>query len=146
MLLIKGGQILLIKRSDTLSEFPGWYMLPGGKQEKNETSKEAAFRETLEETGFLVKDASLRIIATHYHEYKSKVYQVYIFVADNFSGSIKKSREGIPVWLDIDQALDDPKLYPDLKRHIKLIINSKDGELFFTYHRFNKDLKIIESR
>lgn len=34
---MNNDQILLIKRSDNLEYFPGWYILPGGKHEYNET-------------------------------------------------------------------------------------------------------------
>jgi len=146
MLLIKDQKVLLVKRSEHLKDFPGWFILPGGKQEKNETPKKTAIRETLEETGIRVNDAILKVVATHYHEYKSKVYLVYIFISQDFEGSLIESKEGIPQWHDVQEALDNPKLYPDLKRHIKLILDSKSSEVVFTYHRFDADLKILESR
>ena len=41
MLIRDGEKILVIKRADDLLDFPGWYILPGGKQEINETVEEA---------------------------------------------------------------------------------------------------------
>ena len=146
MLLVKNDQVLLVKRSEELKDFPGWYILPGGKQEKYETPKEAAIRETFEETGIKVKDASLRVVATHHHEYKSKIYLVYIFESQDFEGSLIESKEGVPQWVNLQEALDYPKLYPDLKRHIKLILSQKSNEVIFTYHRFDKSLNIVETR
>jgi 8-oxo-dGTP diphosphatase len=146
LLLIKDGQVLLVKRNENLKDFPGWFILPGGKQEKNETPKEAAIREVFEETGIKVNDAVLKVIATHYHEYKSKVYLVYIFESNNFEGLLKESSEGIPMWINIEEALNNPKLFPDLKRHIKLILESRSVDILFTYHRFNVNLEIIEAR
>jgi len=118
MLCIKDGNILLVKRNENLADFPGWYILPGGKQEKDETPLDATIRETFEETGIKVKEAVLRIIATHYHEYKSKVYIVNIFKSSNFEGSLVESKEGTPEWMPVDEVIKNPKLYPDLKRHI----------------------------
>ncbi len=146
MLIVKDGKVLLMKRSDDLPDFPGWYILPGGKQEKNETPQEAAIRETVEETGIKAVNPRLRIVATHYHEYKSKVYLVYIFESSEFDSSLKESKEGVPQWMPMDEALNHPKLYPDLRRHIKLITDSKSNDIIYTYHRFNKKLEITESR
>ena len=46
----KGDKILIIKRSD----IPIWEF-PSGKKENNETFKQAAIRETKEETGLVVE-------------------------------------------------------------------------------------------
>ena len=146
ILLVKDGNVLLVKRSEALADFPGWYILPGGKQEKHETPEGAAIRETHEETGISVHKASLKVIATHYHEYKNKVYLVYIFTSSDFEGSLVESKEGIPQWLPMNEAVNNPKLYPDLKRHIQLILKSNSNNIVFTYHRFNKNLEIIETR
>lgn len=146
LLIVNDEQILLVKRNEHLNEFPGWYILPGGKQKENETPEETAIRETFEETGVKVNGANLRVIATHYHEYKSKVYLVYIFTADGFDGSLVESKEGTPEWMNTQEALNHPKLYPDLKRHIEIILGSKSDSIVFTYHRFNDKLEIVESR
>lgn len=129
-----------------MEDFPGWYILPGGKHEYDETPLQTAIRETFEETGIKVTNPKLRVLATHYHDYRDTVYLVYIFTAQEFKGSLIESSEGTPMWLPINQALSNPKLYPDLKRHIEIIIKGQSDELVFTYHRFNKDMKIIETK
>jgi len=77
-LIINEGRGLFIKRDDSLNEFPGWLILPGGKQKEDETPQQAATREVFEETGLKITDPKLKVIATHNHIYKSKVYIVYI--------------------------------------------------------------------
>ena len=123
MLIVKDGKGLFIKRSETLEDFPGWLMLPGGKQEGTETPYQAAIRETFEETGLKVINPQLKVIATHNHDYKNKIYLVYIFNADEFSGELIDFEEGKgePVWLPLEETLENPKLYPDLKRHIPFL-------------------------
>ena len=146
MLILKGDEALFIKRSEKLENFPGWYMLPGGKQEHDETPMRAAIIETFEETGLKVIKPQLKVVATHFHEYKPKVYLVFIYLAREFSGRlIEKSEEGELIWLSVNKILEDPKLYPDLKRHFRLIFEGDGQEVIFTYHRFNKDLEIIET-
>jgi 8-oxo-dGTP diphosphatase len=146
-LVIKGGKGLFIKRDESLEDFPGWLMLPGGKQEYDETPQQSAVRETFEETGLKIADPELKVIATHNHYYKNKVYLVYIFTAKEFSGKLIDVEEdkGTPVWIPLDEALGHPKLYPDLKRHIKLIRESENSDVIFTYHKFNKNLEIIKT-
>jgi 8-oxo-dGTP diphosphatase len=144
MLIINDRKLLVIKRSEKLKDFPGWLMLPGGKQEVNETPQQAAIRETFEETGLKAVNPKLKVVATHNHFYRKKVYLVYIFVANEFSGKLKSSKEGKALWIPLDKALKHDKLYPDLKRHIRLATESDSQDVIFTYHKFNKDLEIIE--
>ena len=144
MLIVKDGKGLFIRRSERLENFPGWLMLPGGKQEADETPLQAAILETWEETGIKVNNPQLRVIATHNHGYRNRVYLVYIFQVSEFSGELKELGEGTPLWLSLDEVLEDPHLYPDLKRHIKLILETKGDQVIFTYHKFNQDLEIVE--
>ena len=146
MLLFDKGRILFIRRDENLKDFPGWLMLPGGKHEHNETPLQAAIRETFEETGIKVSSPQLRVVATHYHEYRPKVYLVYIFQASKYVGKlVDRSEEGEPIWIETKKALSDPKLYPDLKRHIDIVLKSSNEGVIFTYHRFNSKLEIIET-
>lgn len=63
-LVFQDDKILLVKRSNKLSEGGKW-ALPGGFVDRNETIKEAAAREIMEETGYEVADMTLlRIIDT----------------------------------------------------------------------------------
>lgn len=142
LLVLKNEELLLVKRSDNAEHFPGWCMLPGGKQEKDETPAQTAIRETYEETGIKALSPKLKIVATHLHEYKSKVYLVFIFTSDKFSGDLVESDAGRPVWMKLSDALEDPKLYPDLKRHIDIILKSSADEAVFTYHEFDNQLNI----
>jgi len=144
MLVVKDGKVLVQKRPDDAEAFPGWYMLPGGHQEVDETPLQAAIRENFEETGIMVVNPKLKIIATHNHFYRKRVYIVYIFVAEDFSGELKESDEGKPMWKDLDDLMMDEKLYPDLRRHVRIAMEDKSDEIIYTYHKFNKDLEIVE--
>ncbi|MBD3362219.1 NUDIX domain-containing protein [Candidatus Dojkabacteria bacterium] len=146
-LITKDDQILFVQRDKNLKDFPGWLMLPGGKQEVNETPSKTAIRETKEETGLKIRDPKLKIIATHNHEYQSKVYIVFIFSSTNFSGRLIKQEKafGKPVWLGYNEALNSKNIYPDLKNHIKIMQSLKKHELVYTYNKFNEKLEIVES-
>jgi len=45
------GRILLLKRRDDETVYPGYYTFPGGKVEGNETIKQALAKEVMEECG-----------------------------------------------------------------------------------------------
>lgn len=144
MLVVSDGKVLVLKRGENEKDFPGWYMLPGGKQEENETPIQAAIRETFEETGIKVLNPKLKVVATHNHDYRGKIYLIYIFMAEDFSGDLVQSNEGVALWMPLDELMNDSKLYPDLKRHIKLITSDELNEVLFTYHKFDSNLKIKE--
>lgn len=147
MLIVKDGKGLFIKRDENLDEFPGWLILPGGKQQEDETPQQAAIREVFEETGLKVINPKLKVIATHNHLYKSKVYIVYIFEATEFSGELidYEDRKGKPLWIPLNEVVKELNLFPDLRRHIRLIQEKGESSPIFTYHKFNKDMEIVET-
>lgn len=65
--VIKGNEVLLARRVNT-TYMDGWYALPGGHLEDNETLPEGAARELKEETGLSVKPADLEL----FHVYQNK--------------------------------------------------------------------------
>jgi 8-oxo-dGTP diphosphatase len=95
----KGDKILIIKRSD----IPIWEF-PSGKKENNETFKQAAIRETKEETGLVVE------IEYELGKYENKLLFRNVisktFVCKIKSGKITKNREVI------DFKFVDPKKLP----------------------------------
>jgi ADP-ribose pyrophosphatase YjhB (NUDIX family) len=56
------GNYLWIRRSSTAPSRAGQYEHPGGHAERGETAKEAARRETREETGIKIRDDELRVV------------------------------------------------------------------------------------
>lgn len=89
LVLKKQGKLLLLKRFNGIWEFPG------GGVEFGEHPKDAAIRETKEETGLEAKEAELIGItsATFISNAKNKhaIYAVYL--AKEFSGSVRISQE-----------------------------------------------------
>jgi 8-oxo-dGTP diphosphatase len=53
--LIKGGKVLVIRRSMADDDLPGYYELPGGKIEPEETKEQAVVRELQEELSLRVE-------------------------------------------------------------------------------------------
>ena len=58
-LVVKAGNVLLVKRSMKVTSEPGKLALPGGYLDREETTKSGVKREILEETGYKVDNPTL---------------------------------------------------------------------------------------
>ena len=57
----KDGKFLLVKRSEKEANYPGKWLFPGGKVEKQEDALQGLLREIKEETGLEVEDKAAMI-------------------------------------------------------------------------------------
>lgn len=78
--LTHAGKVFLIWQD----EFEQW-VFPGGKTERDETPHDALIRELQEETGVVVRKATL-IEAEPPKIYPTGVFQLYLFAVDTFVG------------------------------------------------------------
>ncbi len=78
-IIIKDGKIALIK-----SKKGGWYKFPGGGIEEGETAADAAIRETLEETGLVLRRESVKEYGMVHEIRKSIYYEDEIFEQKSF--------------------------------------------------------------
>jgi len=96
MLIIKDGLILGITRRNDKTK----YGLPGGKVEPGETPKEAAIRETFEETSIRVKDCELIYDRVELgNGPKGFDLHSFCYYATSWEGEPQKSEEGEVAWL-----------------------------------------------
>ena len=84
VILIKDGKILLLLRSDKSRWMPGVYGPPGGHIDPGESPKQAAVRETYEESGLTVKSADLELLV---QRTKHDFGMVYYYITDKFVGN-----------------------------------------------------------
>ncbi len=96
-LVRRGNQILLQNRVK-----PDWkgYALPGGHVEPGESFVDAVIREMQEETGLTVKP---KLCGLKQFPSDGARYIVFLFLADEFTGTLTSSSEGEMVWVDRDQ-------------------------------------------
>jgi 8-oxo-dGTP diphosphatase len=75
VVLQNGGEVLLVKNS-----YVPYYSLPGGYVRRNETAREAALRELVEEVGVSAKGDELELVLDETHDWEGKRDHVEIFV------------------------------------------------------------------
>ena len=89
-----GDRILMLKRPDSASSFPGVWSLTAGKIEKGESPEAAAVREIKEETGLTVSRPAASLDPIFVRE-KDTIWKVYPFLFVSGSDDVELNRENI---------------------------------------------------
>lgn len=84
--LIEDGKIVAIKYKKEMNK--GYYDIPGGKIEENETSIQASIREFREETGIEIIDQKYK--GNVIIEYPNKIFDFDIYVVNKYKGDPKE--------------------------------------------------------
>jgi 8-oxo-dGTP diphosphatase len=123
VIIHKNNKVVLVKRTN--EPFKGYFALPGGIMKLNETLKEAAEREALEETGLKVKIESLLGIFDEINrDPRGRVISV-CFVAKPIGGELKAGSETKEVkWFNLNEisfrlAFDHNKILEEYTRKFK---------------------------
>lgn len=90
-LIIKNKKILLTKRSNYTTAFPGYWTCPGGRADQGETAREAVVREVKEEVGLDFRPTTL------FARGKYKDRQLHRFLGE-WSGKIKVQEKEITAY------------------------------------------------
>ena len=124
--LIKGDEILTLRRSGNKKVYPNKLSGFGGKVEPGEDLFASAKREFFEETGVILKEISLRGMFMRMMD-TGYLNQMYLFVADEFEGEPKAiSDEGAIQWLKIEDFLNHPDIVNHIPLYLRQIIDGKD--------------------
>ena len=130
--IIKDGEVLLIEKKRGVGE--GLYNGPGGKLEENETPKEAAIRETEEETKVTPEEVE-KIGELEFIFGQDPFMFVHVFKAKSFSGEPEETEEARPEWFNTEKLPYD-EMWPDDKHWIPKML---DGESFLARFYFDED-------
>ena len=129
MFVIKDGQVLLIHKKRGLGA--GKINGPGGRLEINETPKECAIRETIEElciTPLHVKAAG----QLFFHAEDMPRIHAYVFTATDYTGTPTETDEAIPIWYE-KQDVPYDAMWEDDRYWLPQVLDNKVVEGWFTF-------------
>ena len=104
--VVAGNKVLCIRYKE---ENIGYIDIPGGKIEEGETGVEAAIKEVKEETGIEV--SNLEEVGNAVIEYPDRIYNMNVFVANDYKGNTRNNKENDAFFLDIEYLLKEKKRY-----------------------------------
>lgn len=109
--LIKDDKVVAIRYKEGNNK--DYYDIPGGKIEENETSIQAAIREFKEETGIEITNPME--IGKAYIECPNLIFDLDLFIVDEYKGKPQKFYENDSVWIEIDNLLKQEKKLPTIE-------------------------------
>lgn len=134
----KDNKVLMIYRNKKKNDIhEGKYNGLGGKLEKGETPYDCVIREVKEESGLLIKKPILKGFLSFPEFDGVNGWNVFVYLARDFKGKIKKSKEGELVWVNIDD-LNRLNLWEGDKYFLKYIF--KDVFFYGVFYYKNKKL------
>jgi 8-oxo-dGTP pyrophosphatase MutT (NUDIX family) len=139
-LIFNKNKVLFLKAS-TQKDWNGYFDPPGGPIEKGEDPLMTAKREIFEETG--LKVAKIKLLGViHVSGFFGKDVMMFVVKAMSDKTKVKKSSEGIPIWLDIDK-IDNYKFIEDMKPILKKVLSIKKGDFFVGVSQFDGKDKLL---
>ncbi len=130
--LESNGKLLMLQRRK--EPFQGFWTAPGGKLEPLEEPRQTIIREIWEETGLTLKSPTLKMITSETGEGLDYNWLVFIFLAHDFSGSLKESDEGALQWIPKPLLLDSS--IPDVDCKLLPLI-FEEGKRYFVRLSYN---------
>ena len=132
------GRILVEDRVD--ASWPG-ICLPGGHVEKEESFTEAAIRETLEETGLLIKNPRLCGVK-QFQTREDTRYVVFFYKTNQYEGTLTSSEEGEVVWMRREE-LYSRKTVEDLDKMLEVFDREDLSEFQYIQNGDDWGLKLL---
>lgn len=87
LILIEDNNVLLLKRSNT-GYMDGYYGLPSGHLDGNETAREGGAREIKEEIGIVVEPSDLKVVHVMHRKAENDERIDFFITTDKYQGEI----------------------------------------------------------
>lgn len=130
----KDHKVLLFKRSDSASKFPGFWIGPGGHIDKNDDAITGAIREIKEEAGIDITPSNIKLkgLSLHYHLDRGEVWVSFIFLATIPTHQDAKIEdiEGKARWIDLEELESMDNIFPPSKYYFDHVLNDKPGVMY----------------
>mgnify|MGYP001186282177 FL=1 len=138
-LYVKNDQVLLLKKPRR-----GWWAIPGGKMEPQETVKHSVKREFKEETGLIINNPVLKGIYTFLIRDGEQIvneWMMFTFLTTDAEGELQEvTDEGLLAWHPIDRLNELPMAKGD---HIILEHALHGKEIQFGTFLYTVDQELI---
>ena len=134
VVVVHKGRVLAFKAEDPTSKRQ-YIFLPGGLIESGETPEQAAIRESLEETGYVVEvNSHPRIIRTYHFEWDGCIHHCEtIFLAGNLKRELAKPvndaayHRGVE-WVPVEEVARTFAYHADILEPVQDLVKSVTGE------------------
>ena len=110
VMLKRGNEILLLKRSSTRTYAPNKYHLMGGHVEQGETFCTAAIREAREELGIVIQSQDLKFVHMYHRTSIEPTIVVTVFECVIWQGeiaNIEPEKHSDVAWFNVNNLPDD---------------------------------------
>ena len=132
--VLKDGKVLMFKRSETATKFPGFWIGPGGHIDEGEDAQQAAVRELYEEAGIKVgmDQIKLKAVAFHHHLDRKEVWISFVFLAriPEHQEEKMEDAEGKAKWVSLKELLKMDNVFPPSKYYFDHVLNDKPGIMY----------------
>lgn len=131
--ILKNSQVLLLKKARGLFGEGKWFV-PGGKLADGESPQDCVVRETLEETGLIIKNPQ-QIGTVHFYKEGRRdepEWRGYVFLSREYTGTLTEGREGSLKWFSVE-ALPFSEMWEDDPFWVRLVFDQKKFEGWFYY-------------
>jgi len=126
IVLDNDGKAFVMKRSDKVGTFRGYWNFPSGGVDAGESPVEAAARECIEESGIKISVPDM-VFVTSFTDYNLDI-DIYYFVTKKYSGTPAINWESTEfMWAKIDEVLNDS--FVPVPRNLSKLIKEKASSL-----------------
>lgn len=102
--ILHEGRLLLEKRPQTATSYPGYWDTPGGHIEDGESPEQTLLREYREELGVALRSFFLAAVRDHRDPASGRFYRHWFFVASEWEGEIQACEGQELQWFTLAEA------------------------------------------